>query len=301
MASPYVLGKRVALISMVICGFLAAAKIIVGLMGGSTAVVADGVESASDILASTVVLFGLVIAGKPPDENHPYGHGRMETLMGGAVGMLLSATGLAICIRSLAQLGHGGTPPAFYTIWPLLVSIAVKGSLSPIKFRFGRRMRSTALVADAWNDLVDVFSGLAALAGLGLTLYNPDLYGDADHYGGFVVGLIVVFLGLRVIRDTTLQLMDTMPGPDLLDDIRRVALEVPGVMGVEKCFARNTGLKHHVDLHLEVDPALTVQASHDIAMKVRDRVVLELDWVADVLVHVEPYPPLLAAEAHDGK
>jgi len=116
MASPYVLGKRVALISMVICGFLAAAKIIVGLMGGSTAVVADGVESASDILASTVVLFGLVIAGKPPDENHPYGHGRMETLMGGAVGMLLSATGLAICIRSLAQLGHGGPPPAFYTI-----------------------------------------------------------------------------------------------------------------------------------------------------------------------------------------
>ena len=301
MASPYVLGKRVALISMVICGFLAAAKIIVGLMGGSTAVVADGVESASDILASTVVLFGLVIAGKPPDENHPYGHGRLETLMGGAVGMLLSATGLAICIRSLAQLGHGGPPPAFYTIWPLLLSIAVKGSLSPIKFRFGRRMRSTALVADAWNDLVDVFSGLAALTGLGLTLYNPGRYASADHYGGFVVGLIVVFLGLRVIRDTTLQLMDTMPGPDLLDDIRRVALEVPGVMGVEKCFARNTGLKHHVDLHLEVDPALTVQASHDIAMKVRDRVVLELDWVADVLVHVEPYPPLLAAEAHDGK
>ncbi|MFB3777695.1 MAG: cation diffusion facilitator family transporter [Bryobacteraceae bacterium] len=301
MASSYSLGKRVALISMVICGFLAAAKIIVGLIGGSTAVVADGVESASDILASSVVLFGLVLAGKPADENHPYGHGRLETMTGGAVGMLLAGTGVVICVRSLAQLGQGGPPPALYTIWPLLASIAVKGSLSPIKFRFGRRMRSSALVADAWNDLVDVFSGLAALAGLGLTLYNPDLYGDADHYGGFAVGLIVVFLGLRVIRDTTLQLMDTMPAPDLMEDIRRVAQAVPGVMGIEKCFARNTGLKHHVDLHLEVDPAMTVRESHDIAMQVRDHVVRELDWVADVLVHVEPFPPLLAAEKPNGK
>jgi len=139
MASSYSLGKRVAVISMVICGFLAASKIIVGLMGGSTAVVADGVESASDILASSVVLFGLVIASKPPDENHPYGHGRLETMTGGAVGMLLATTGVLICIRSLAQLGHGGPPPAFYTVWPLLISIAVKGSLSPIKFRLGRR------------------------------------------------------------------------------------------------------------------------------------------------------------------
>ena len=102
----------------------------------------------------------------------------------------------------------------------------------------------------------------------------------------------MVFLGLRVIRDTTMQLMDTMPDAAMMDDIRRVALAVPGVMGVEKCFARNTGFKHHVDLHLEVDPAMTVQASHDLATRVRARVVPDLDWVADVLVHVEPYPPL---------
>jgi len=299
MASAYTLGKRVALVSMGICAFLAAIKIVVGLMAGSTAVVADGVESASDIIASSVVLFGLVIAGRPADENHPYGHGRLETLMGGAVGIMLAGTGVIICVRSLANLGAQNPPPQAYAIWPLLISIAFKGTLSPIKFHYGRKVRSSALVADASNDLVDVLSGFAALLGLGLTLYDSRRFAAADHYGGFAVGLIVVFLGLRVIRDTTYQLMDTMPDPVMVEEIRRVALAVPGVMGVEKCFARNTGFKHHVDLHMEVDPAMTVRESHDLAMKVRDKVVADLEWVADVLVHVEPYPPLVGAVRHD--
>ncbi len=299
MATAYSLGKRVALLSMGICALLAATKIVVGLMASSTAVVADGVESAGDIFASSVVLFGLVVAGKPPDANHPYGHGRLETLMGGAVGMLLAATGAIICVRSLANLSSHDAAPASYAIWPLVASIAFKGTLAPVKFRLGRRARSTALVADAWNDMVDVLSGCTAMAGVGLALYDPRRFAAADHYGGFAVGLIVVFLGLRVVRNTTYQLMDTMPAPALMDEIRRVAMGVPGVLGVEKCFARNTGLKHHVDLHLEVDPSLTVRASHDLAMSVRDRVVDELDWVADVLVHVEPYPPLMEAAPRD--
>jgi cation diffusion facilitator family transporter len=301
MASAYDLGKRVALISMGICALLAVTKIVVGWMAGSTAVVADGVESASDIMASAVVLFGLVIAGKPPDANHPYGHGRLETLTGGAVGMMLAGTGVAICVRSVMVLGTVRQPPEAYAMWPLLVSIAAKGTLSPIKFRYGRRMRSSALVADAWNDLVDVLSGLTALTGLGLTLYDPGRFPKADGYGGFAVGLIVVFLGLRVIRDTAMQLIDTMPEAALLDEIRRVALSVPGVLGVEKCFARNTGMKHHVDLHLEVDPQMTVMASHDIAMRARDKIVEDLDWVADVLVHVEPHARPLAARDADGE
>ena len=156
-------------------------------------------------------------------------------------------------------------------------------------------------MADAWNDLVDVLSGMAAVTGLGLTLYDPRRFPSADNYGGFAVGLIVIFLGLRVIRDTTYQLMDTMPAPDLMEEIRRVAISVPGVLGVEKCFARNTGMKHHVDLHLEVDPSMTVKESHDIATKVRNRIVKELDWVADVLVHVEPHLPLLEAKVRHGE
>jgi cation diffusion facilitator family transporter len=183
----------------------------------------------------------------------------------------------------------------------LVLSVAVKGMLSPIKFRYGRRLGGSALVADAWNDLVDVLSGLTAIVGLGLTLYDPRRFPSADNYGGFFVGLIVIFLGLRVIRDTSYRLMDTMPGSGMVEDVRRVAHSVPGVLGVEKCYARNTGLKHHVDLHIEVDPSMTVLQSHEIAVRVRRKVVQELGWVADVLVHVEPHRPALEGQAPHGE
>lgn len=293
MAAAQSLGKRVALISVGTSGLLAVAKIIIGLVGNSTSVVADGFESAGDVVASTIVLFGLVVASKPPDDRHPYGHGRFETLTGLAVGVILAGAGVTICFRSLAGLDEVRPAPSAYTIWPLIASILFKGTLSPIKFHYGKKAHSSALVADAWNDLVDVLSGCTAFVGVGLAIRDPGRFLAADHYGGFAVGLIVIFLGLRVIRDTSLQLMDTMPDEGMMSDIRRVAMAVPGVLGVEKCYARSTGLKHHVDLHLEVDPSLTVRVSHDLAMQVRDRIVAELDWVADVLVHVEPYPPLL--------
>ena len=113
---------------------------------------------------------------------------------------------------------------------------------------------------------------------------------DADRYGGFIVGLIVIFAGVRVARETSMHLMDTMPSEALMNDIRTVASTVGGVRGVEKCFARKTGLRYHVDLHLEVDPEMTVRCSHEIAHQVRLRILERLDWVADVLVHVEPAP-----------
>jgi cation diffusion facilitator family transporter len=146
------------------------------------------------------------------------------------------------------------------------------------------------LTADAWNDAVDILSGVVALTALGLTLYNSQEFGAADLYGGFAVGLIVIFTGIRVTRDTALLLMDTMPDERLINTIRAVAHQVPGVEGVEKCFARKTGLQYHVDLHLEVDPNITVRESHDIAEQVRQRIKRDLPWVADVLVHVEPAP-----------
>ena len=284
------LARRVAFASMLVSGLLAVTKIVIGAMAHSTSVVADGMESAGDVLASGIVLFGIIVAAKPPDENHPYGHGRFEILAALAVGAMLSAAGTGICIRSLDRLGEIHPPPAFYGIWPLLASVACKSVMSAVKFHYGGLLNSSSLVADAWNDLVDILSGATALAALGLTLYNPHGFLAADHYGGFAVGLIVIFTGLRVMRDTTLQLMDTMPEPARMEQIRRVAMAVPGVLGVEKCFARKTGMQHHVDLHLEVNPDMTVKASHDIATEVRIAIKEQLRWVADVLVHVEPFP-----------
>jgi len=285
------LGARIALLSMFASGGLAAAKIAIGYAAGSTAVVADGVESASDVFASGIVLFGLTMAARPADEDHPYGHGRVETLTGLAVGLVLAFTGLAICLRSMERVGEVHAPPAAYVFWPLVASIVIKLGLSTMKFRIGKRIHSEALRADAWNDSVDILSAFAALTAVGLTIHDPVRFLAADHYGGFVVGLLVIFLGLRVVRDTSMQLMDTMPDDETMRRIRLVAHTVPGALAVEKCYARKTGMKYHVDLHLEVDPELTVRESHEIATRVRFHIIEELDWVADVLVHVEPYVP----------
>jgi cation diffusion facilitator family transporter len=281
-------GQRVAIAGMVVSGALAVVKILAGMAGHSTAVVADGLESTSDVFASGFVFLGLTLAALPPDENHPYGHGRAETLTGLLIGMVLTAGGALICYGSLERLGQPRAPLAGYVIWPLLASLVAKTGLAASKFHYGRKLKSAALTADAWNDAMDTLSATSAMIAVWLTLSDPVRFLDADRYGGFVVGLIVILAGLRVAYDTAMQLMDTMPPDPLMHQIRTEACAVPGVRGVEKCFARKTGLRYHVDLHLEVDPEMTVRQSHEIAHEVRLRIVQMLDWVADVLVHVEP-------------
>jgi len=287
--SPRRIGRGVAIASMLISAALAAAKIAIGLRAHSTAVVSDGIESIGDVLASGLVLLGLVVAAKPPDAEHPYGHGRLETVSALVVGMLLAATGSLIAFESLHLATKAEHAPEFYAIFPLIASIVLKSILSATKRYYGRKIHSSSLAADAWHDGVDVLSGMTALVGLSFTLFDPRRFSAADHLGGSAVGIIIIFLGIRVVRDTMLQLMDTMPDPGAMDRIRRTALEVPGALGIEKCFARKTGLQWHVDLHLEVDPAMSVYASHEIATEVRERIKREVDWVADVLVHVEPH------------
>jgi len=284
------IGQRVAITGMVVSGSLAIVKVLVGLSGHSTAVVADGLESAGDVFASGFVLLGLTLAVRPADQNHPYGHGRAEILTGLLIGLSLTAAGALISYDSLRRLGQPRLPLAAYVVWPLIASLVARMALAFVKFHYGRKLHSTALTADAWHETMDTVSAMAALIAVGLTLSDPVRFFDADRYGGFVVGLIVVSVGVRVARETALQLMDTMPDDRLMKQIRAAASTVPGVRGVEKCFARKTGLRYHVDLHLEVDPEMTVRQSHEIANKVRFRIREQLDWVADVLVHVEPAP-----------
>ena len=294
-------GRTVAIAGMLVSAALATAKIAVGLNANSTAVVSDGLESVGDVLTSGLVLFGLMIAAKPPDSEHPYGHGRLETLSALVVGMILIASGSLIAFRSFQRAWESQHAPAAYAVWPLIASIAIKTAMSLSKWRLGRRIRSAALTADAWHDTVDILSGTVALIAVAITLADPVRFAAADHLGGSAVGFIVIFVGIRVVRDTTLQLMDTMPQPEDMQRIREVGLSVPGALGIEKCFARKTGLQWHVDLHLDVDPAMSVFASHEIAGEVRARIREKLDWVADVLVHVEPHMLDTISNSRHGK
>ncbi len=277
--------------SVVTSALLAVANIAVGYAANSTSVLAAGLEFAGDVAASLLVLFGMMVAARPADSNHPYGHGRAEILTALAVGALLFLAGAAISFRSLQKLDELYPPPPVWAMWPLLAAIAVRGVMAAVKFRVGKRIQSSALSADAWNDLVDILSAVAALTALGLSLAEPERFRAADHYGGFAVGLFVIVTAFRVLRDSALELMDTMPVGARINEIRQYAAAVPGVVGIEKCFARKTGLQYHVDLHVEVDGNITVLASHDIASAVRAHLRTHLPWVADVLVHIEPAGP----------
>jgi len=281
-------GRRVALTGICASAILATLNIVVGVFARSMSVVATGIEFAGDVLASTVVFLGMIVAVKPADEDHPYGHGRIETLAAFVVGLILVAGGVGICWHSLQAVGELHPPPSGAAIAVLVVAIIIRGIMSGVKFRVGRRIQSTSLVADAWNDTVDILAALAALTAVGLAMYDGDRFLAADHYGGFAIGIIIILTGLRVLRDASLELMDTMPGGEMIERVRAAAADVPGVLGVEKTYARKTGFKYHVDLHIEVDPSLTVAESHVIAGHVRGRVRGQIGWIADVLVHVEP-------------
>ena len=186
--------------------------------------------------------------------------------------------------------GAGDENSSSDAIWPVVISIFSKLALVVVKQRQAEADWELIVVADAANDGVDMLSGMVALVALSLTLSDPERFLRADYYGAFGVGLIVVVAGVRVMYEASMHLMDTMPDDASMMRIREVALRVRDVAEVGKCFARKTGFEYHVDLHLEVDPDITVRASHEIATRVREGIREQLPWVADVLVHVEPFP-----------
>ncbi|HQX81155.1 MAG TPA: cation diffusion facilitator family transporter [Vicinamibacterales bacterium] len=284
----YRTARRVARLGIGVSAFLALSNIIVGLWAHSTSVLAMGFEFAGDVLASSIVVIGMGVAARPADDDHPYGHGRFETLSAFMVGVILAAGGVMICYQSLQAVGASHVPPGSGAIVSLVVAIILRAVMSSWKFRVGRKIRSSALVADAWNDAVDILSAVAALTAVGLAMYDPGRFLVADHYGGFVVGIVVVITGLRVVKGASSELVDTMPPQELTAEVIAVAKTVPGVQGVDKMFARKTGLQYHIDLHIEVDPLMTVAASHAVGGHVRATLKRDLPWVADVLVHVEP-------------
>lgn len=282
------IGRKIALISMSVGAVLSMAKILVGLHAGSASVVSDGLEAAGDVLASAIVYAGLWLASKPPDAEHPYGHGRYETLAGLGVGAMLLVAGSGIFWHSLKHLDLRDERLESYALYPLIAAVVIKTALAVVKFRASKQIGSTALEADAWHDITDLLSTVIAFTAVAVALAHPQVAGPADHAGGLIIGGIILFMAVQVVRRSVGQLLDTMPEAGKMDEIREVALAVPGTRGIEKCYARRTGMKFHVDLHLEVDPDMTVRESHRIATQVRNAVKQHLSWVADVLVHVEP-------------
>lgn len=285
----YRLGQRLALAGLIISAGLAFIKLFGGIFARSTSLSADGLESASDVLASVVIWSGLARARRPADEEFPYGYGRAENLAGKTVGTILLMSAVLLATHSVHRLmGPPVSLPA-WTLVPLAISFAVKGFLATAKYRVGKKIRSTALVADSGNDAVDMLSALVASVAITLNLIDHERFAYADPAGGLGVALIIFLLGIKIFRQTSRELMDQMPDDTLVQLVREVARRTEGVRDVEKCFGRKSGTQYFFDLHIEVDADMTVRHAHDVAHDVKNHILQECDFVRDVLVHVEPH------------
>ena len=281
-------GARVALFGMIVNLIFAAAKILGGLIGNAYVLIADGIESALDIAGSLVIWGGLKFAARPPDETHPYGHGKAEPLAAAVVafGVLAAALGLAIeSIREIRTPHHG---PAPFTLAVLIVVIVIKEILFRYVNRIGRDVESTAVQTDAWHHRSDALTSAAAFIGISAALIGGRGWESADDWAALFACGVIAANGVRLLRPAMSEIMDTAPRGEIVDRVRNAAGAVPGVIEIEKCFVRKMGLSFYVDLHVRVDESITVREGHDIAHEVK-RAIQETDGrIADVLVHVEP-------------
>jgi len=281
-------GARVALFGMIVNLVFAAAKILGGLIGNAYVLIADGIESALDVAGSLIIWGGLKFAARPPDETHPYGHGKAEPIAAVVVafGVLAAALGLAIeSIREIRTPHHG---PAPFTLGILIVVIVVKEILFRYVNRVGRYVESTAVQTDAWHHRSDALTSAAAFIGITAALIGGRGWESADDWAALFACCVIAANGVRLLRPALYEIMDTAPRGEIVDRVRNAAAAVPGVIEIEKSFVRKMGLSFYVDLHVRVDARISVREGHDIAHKVK-RAIQDTDGrIADVLVHIEP-------------
>lgn len=265
---------------------LGALKIVFGILGRSQVLVADGVHSFSDLVTDFVVLFGLHAANQPEDEGHPYGHGRIETMGTLVLGVVLVGAGVLILVEIMARI-HGGTlyVPSLPTLLIAALAIVTKESLFRYTLRVGRRTGSSSVIANAWDHRSDALSSLAALVGIaGARAGWPIL----DPLAAVVVSLLVMGVGWKISRGAVMELVDTAIPRSVREEISGVARRTPGVLGHHALRTRRVGQDIFVDIHIEVDPKLSVQEGHGVAKMVKEEVRRRITDVADVLVHTEP-------------
>jgi cation diffusion facilitator family transporter len=269
---------------------LGAAKLMGGLLGHSIALLADSVHSFGDAIVAGVVLAALRWSQLPPDREHPYGHTRAEAVAGSNVALLLVFSGVAIIWQALYTLSEPSPEPEPFALYIAAVSVVLKEALYRHQTGVARQTGSSTVRAAAWDHRADAFASLAVLGALLLIKWGGPTYHAADHYAAVVVGVTVVWAGGRLFWQSLQELLDRQADPGLLTSVRHEALTVPGVRDVEKLLVRKTGLEYLVDIHVEVDPNISVRDGHAIAHAVKDRLIGRIVPVKDVLVHVEPSP-----------
>jgi cation diffusion facilitator family transporter len=290
-------GIRAAVRGVVANALLAAAKIVSGVAGNSYALIADGIESTTDILSSLIVWGGLRIASKPPDRDHPYGHGKAEPLAGAVVALALFGAAIGIAIQSVREILVPHHAPAPFTLAVLVGVVVTKELLFRHVSGVGDEIESTAVRADAWHHRSDALTSAAAFVGISVALVFGKGYESADDWAALAACLVIAWNGSVILRQSLAEVMDAAPPPELERAVREAAAGVAGVVAIEKCRIRKSGLASFVDIHVEVNGDLPVRRGHEIAHGVKDALLGRADLkVIDVLVHIEPAGEAKGAE-----
>lgn len=267
---------------------LALVKVSTGVIGNSYALIADGIKSTTDIFSSLIVIGGLQISARPPDDDHPYGHGKAKSLAGLIVALFLLGAALLIAVQSIREIRTPHHAPAWYTLVVLAAIILVKEWLFRRMFTVGDEMESSALKNDAWHHRSDAITSLATFIGISVALIGGEGYETADDWAALVACGIIAFNGIRLLRKAINEVMDAAAPEDIEWQIREVACGVEGVVEIEKCRVRKSGLGYLMDLHVVVDGQISVQQGHIIGHTVKDRLIESPIPVTDAIIHIEP-------------
>jgi cation diffusion facilitator family transporter len=279
---------RATLLGVAVNLILALAKGLAGVVGNSSALIADAIESLSDSMTSVVVFIGLKYAMRPPDQNHPYGHGKAEPLAATIVSVGLVAASLAIAVNSIQQMVTPHAPPAPYTLLVLALVVFAKETLFRHVDAVGESVGSSAVQSDAWHHRSDAITSAMAFVGITMALVGGPGWYIADEIAALISVPVILYNAFGFLRKALDELTDAAPSSEVETTIRKIALATPSVAGLHVCRVRKMGLEFFVDLHVLVDGDLSVREGHRIAHNVKDRIREQFPQISDVLVHIEP-------------
>jgi cation diffusion facilitator family transporter len=281
-------GMKSTVLGILINLGLALTKFSAGLFGNSFALVADGLESITDVLSGLVVYFGLKVAVKPPDADHPYGHGKAEPLAAVVVSLALMAAAFAIIYEGVREITAPQGTPAPYTLVVLAGVLIIKELLFRHVSAVGDSIGSLAVKSDAWHHRSDAFTSAFAFVGISIALLGGPGWEAADGWAAVCAALVILYNAWKQLRPAVRELADIAPDESMETQVRVIAGRMPGIIGLDKCFVRKMGFSFYVDLHIVVDGNMSVRDGHLLSHKVEDEVLRILPQVAEVLVHVEP-------------
>ncbi|HEY4544017.1 MAG TPA: cation diffusion facilitator family transporter [Tissierellaceae bacterium] len=280
-------GMRVSKITLILNLVLSVVKVISGLIGRSSAMIADGIHTLSDVLTTVVVLLGLKVSSKKADDDHPYGHERYESIFAKLLSLILLVTGAFIGYEALKTLIQGNIKqPGQIALIAAFISILTKEAMYRYTIKTAKKIKSISMEADAWHHRSDAFSSIGTFIGiLGARVGFPAL----DPIAGIVVAIMVIKVGVDLYLKSIRELVDESASEEIINEINKIASSTKGVINVNRLRTRVFGNRIFVDIDIQVDPNITVKEGHDISAVLHDRLESEITDIKHTMVHVEPF------------